>query len=219
MRKLLDGLHHFQTTVFGRNRDLYEKLAKGQNPGALFITCSDSRVVPNVITQTEPGELFVLRNAGNIIPPYGASNGGEGATIEFALVGLGIRDIVVCGHSHCGAIRALLTPGSTREMPQLGAWLGHAEATRRLVAENYSGLDATAQINVATQEHVLVQLENLETHPVVRARLARGDLALHAWVYKIETGEVFAYSAAEKLFLPAGRAEPEVIASAATAER
>ena len=107
MQKLIQGIHHFQSNLFSPQRELFERLAGGQHPDALFITCSDSRISPNLITQTEPGELFIVRNAGNIVPPYGAANGGEGATIEFALVGLGIQDIIVCGHSHCGAMKGL----------------------------------------------------------------------------------------------------------------
>ena len=104
MQKLLEGLHHFQQNIFSSQRELFERLAKGQSPETLFITCSDSRINPNLLTQTQPGELFILRNAGNIIPPYGAANGGEGATIEYAVAVLGVKDIIVCGHAHCGAM-------------------------------------------------------------------------------------------------------------------
>ena len=110
MQKLIHGLHHFQTALFGSQRELFERLAEGQSPEVLFITCSDSRINPNLLTQTEPGELFILRNAGNIVPPYGAVQGGEAATIEFAVAGLGVKDIIVCGHSHCGAMKGLLEP-------------------------------------------------------------------------------------------------------------
>lgn len=119
MQKLIQGLHHFQTNVFSSQRELFERLARGQSPDALFITCSDSRINPNLITHTEPGELFILRNAGNIIPPYGAANGGEGATVEYAVAALGVRDIIVCGHSHCGAMNGLLNLDSLGELPTL----------------------------------------------------------------------------------------------------
>ncbi len=194
MQKLIQGIHHFQSNLFSSQRDLFERLADGQHPDALFITCSDSRISPNLITQTEPGELFIVRNAGNIVPPHAMVVGGEEATIEFALVGLGIKDIIVCGHSHCGAIKGLLNLESIREsLPAVCTWLGHAEATRRIVKEKYPQLSNAELLNVAIQENVLVQLENLRTHPAVAVGLSRGDLKLHGWAYKIETGQVFAY--------------------------
>lgn len=195
MQKLISGLHHFQTRVFQTHQELFERLAQGQNPEALFITCSDSRINPNLITQTNPGDLFILRNAGNIIPPFGAANGGEGATIEFAIATLGVKDIIVCGHSLCGAVKGLLHPELLKELPSVISWLSHAEATRRIISENYDHLKLTDEqrLSVAIQENVLVQLENLKTHPAVAARLARGELNLHGWTYKIETGEVFSY--------------------------
>lgn len=153
-----------------------------------------------LITQTGPGDLFILRNAGNIIPPHGAANGGEQATIEFAVVGLGIRDVIVCGHSRCGAMKGLLEPDSVQQMPALGTWLSHAEATRRIMREKYGHLSDNALLTATVQENVLVQLENLRTHPAVAAGLAKGELNLHGWVYKIETGEVFAYDVASGQF-------------------
>ncbi len=201
MLKLIKGLHHFQSEIFLSQKDLFERLAKGQNPDALFITCADSRINPNLITQTNPGDLFILRNAGNIVPPYGAANGGEGATIEFAVSALGVKDIIVCGHSHCGAMRGLLHPEELTEMPAVATWLSHAESTRRTVKENYTDLNDEELLNITMQENVLAQLENLRTHPAVAARLAGGNLNLHAWSYKIETGEVFSYQPDEGQFL------------------
>lgn len=193
MQKLLDGIHHFQRSIFSSQRDLFERLAHGQSPETLFITCSDSRINPNLITQTDPGELFILRNAGNIVPPHGASLGGEAATIEFAVASLGVRDIILCGHSHCGAMKALLDDSLVADTPAVRQWLSHAESTRRVMRENYVSLEGDALISACVQENVLAQLENLKTHPSVAARLARGQINLHGWVYKIETGEVFAF--------------------------
>ena len=206
MQKLVQGIHRFERGISGPQRELFERLAGGQNPDALFITCSDSRISPNLITQTDPGELFIIRNAGNIVPPYGAANGGEGATIEFAVVGLGVQDIIVCGHSHCGAMKGLLNPESLKGMPTMAAWLAHAEATRWIARQKYSGLPDDALLNVATQENVLIQMENLRTHPAVAAGLSGGKLKLHAWVYKIETGEVFAYVPERGQFVPVAQA-------------
>ena len=208
MQKLLEGIHHFQTNLFRPQRELFERLASGQKPEALFITCSDSRINPNLITHTQPGDLFILRNAGNIIPPHGAANGGEGATIEFAVAGLGIKDIIVCGHSHCGAINGLLHPESLKDMPAVASWLSHAEATRRIVRDKYSDRTGAALLTTAIEENVLVQIENLRTLPSVAVGLARGKLKLHAWVYKIETGAVFAYDPERGQFVPLAEAQP-----------
>ncbi len=202
MQKLIAGLHKFQSQVFDSQRALFERLAAGQNPEALFITCSDSRINPNLITQTGPGELFILRNAGNIIPPHSANGCGEAATVEFAVAGLDVKDIIICGHTHCGAIKGLLNPGSLKGMPALQRWLGHADATARIIEENYHGLDEEARTIAAVEENVLVQLENLRTHPAVAARLSAGKLALHGWVYKIETGQVFFFNPEANQFLP-----------------
>jgi carbonic anhydrase len=207
MQNLVQGVHHFQDNLFSSQRELFERLAQGQHPDALFITCSDSRINPNLITHTEPGELFILRNAGNIVPAHGTAVGGEEATIEFAVVGLGIKDIIVCGHSHCGAVNALLAPEGIREtMPAMCAWLGHAEPARRIVKENYPLLDSEKRLNVAIQENVLVQLENLRTHPAVAAARARNALKLHGWVYKFETGQVFAYDPQHGQYAEVGQA-------------
>lgn len=204
MQNLIRGLHDFQANVFGARRAFYENLARGQRPDALFITCSDSRINPNLLTQADPGELFILRNAGNIVPPYGAVVGGEAATIEFGAAALGVKDVIVCGHSQCGAMKGLLEPESLDDLPAVRAFLGHAEATRRIVRENYAGLEGEALLTATVEENVLVQLENLRTHPAIAARLARGDLNLHAWVYKLETGEVFAWDPDEQQYLPIG---------------
>jgi carbonic anhydrase len=199
MDNLLTGLHQFHNR-FGREREFYSKLAAGQHPSALFIGCSDSRVDPSIITQTGLGELFVMRNAGNIVPCYGASNGGEPATIEYAVSALGVKDIIVCGHSGCGAIQAMLHPEKMEQLPSVKKWLNHAEATRQIILENYPKLTGENQLAAAVKEHVLVQIENLQTHPSVAVRLQRGELTLHAWVYRMQTGEVLAYSSDDGKF-------------------
>jgi len=202
MQKLVNGIHHFQSNIFSQQQKLFETLAEGQTPLALFITCSDSRICPSLLTQTEPGELFILRNAGNIVPPYGSVHGGEAATIEYAVRVLKVRDIIVCGHSHCGAMNGLLNPHQLEDLPAVRSWLGHAEAARQIVMDNYNHIqDPKARLTVTVEENVLVQLENLRTYPSVAAALARRDVNLHGWVYKFETGQVFAYSPAEGQYL------------------
>lgn len=194
MKKLIEGLQEFQTGYFRSHRELFEELSHGQHPRILFITCSDSRIDPNLITQAKVGELFVIRNAGNIIPPFGAANGGEGAAIEYAISALDIEQVIVCGHSHCGAMKGLLKMSSLEEkMPLVYNWLKHAEATRRLISDNYSNLEGEELLEVTVAENVLTQLENLQTYPVIRSRLHQGNLTLHGWIYRIETGEVLEY--------------------------
>jgi carbonic anhydrase len=202
MQRLKEGIHQFQHTHFHSLEGLFEKLAHGQNPETLFITCSDSRIDPNLLTQSQPGDLFILRNAGNIVPPHGAANGGEAATIEFAVAALGVKDIIICGHSHCGAMKGLLQPEEVESLPAVSAWLSHAETTRRIIRDNYGHLEAQALLTATIEENVLVQLENLRTLPSVASRLTRGDLTLHGWVYKIETGEVFAFDPHAGQFVP-----------------
>lgn len=204
MQKLIEGLHHFQQSVFGSQQELFARLSEGQHPETLFITCSDSRINPNLLTQTQPGDLFILRNAGNLVPPYSPSAGGEAATIEFAVKGLAVRDVIVCGHSHCGAMDGMLNPEKIRDFPALNRWLEHAEATRRIVREVYPSRDAADLLNISIQENVLAQMENLRTHPCVAAALAKGSLRIHGWVYKIETGEIFGYVPEARQFLPVG---------------
>jgi carbonic anhydrase len=218
MQKLVQGIHHFQRNIFSSQRELFERLADGQNPDALFITCSDSRINPNLITQTEPGELFIVRNAGNIVPPYGASGCGEAAAVEFAVVGLGVKDIIICGHSCCGAMKGLLDPKSLEGLPLMTDWLKHAESTRWVIREKYEELDMEAKLNVTIQENVLRQLENLRTHPSVAAGISRGSLKLHGWVYKIETGDVFAFDPDAEQFSPIAeiKAPPARVLSAHT---
>ena len=204
IHQLVAGVHNFQGNVFQTQQDLFTRLALGQSPETLFITCSDSRIDPNLITQTEPGDLFVLRNAGNIVPAYSGSAGGEIATIEFAITGLGVKQIVVCGHSHCGAIKGLLNPDQLEEMPAVKDWLRHAEATRRIVKSKYKHLPKEELAEVAAEENVLTQLENLQTHPAVAVALSQGQLSLHAWMYEIETGEVYGYDTTVGQFVPLG---------------
>ena len=193
MEKLLVGLKKFQSEVFRAKKRLFDRLAHQQNPRALFITCSDSRIDPCLLTQTEPGELFILRNAGNLVPSYGTTIGSTTATIEYAVGVLEIRTIIVCGHTDCGVVKALLDPKQIDDLPAVKAWLTQAEATRRVVKENYAHLKGEALLVATIQENVRIQLEHLQTHPTVAAKLRRDALELHGWVYSIATGEVWAY--------------------------
>jgi carbonic anhydrase len=194
MEKILSGVKRFHREVFPENRELFESLAaKQQKPIALFITCADSRIHPNMMTQTEPGDLFLIRNAGNIVPPHGGSVGGEAATIEYSIEVLGIRNIIICGHSQCGAMKALLDEKPLHDLPAAKAWFAHAESTRRIVRNKYRDLPPKELMLAATEENVLVQLNNLSTHPCVAARLSSGELHVYGWYYDIGTGQILQY--------------------------
>src|SRR5580693_8859613 len=156
MQKLIQGIHRFQQEDFLPLQRLFEQLAKGQNPETLFITCSDSRIDPNLLTRSKPGDLFILRNAGNIVPPHGAGIGGEAATIEFAVAALGVKDIIICGHSHCGAMQGLLNPEQVANLPAVSSWLTHAETTRRIMRDKYGHLEGEQLLTATVEENVLV---------------------------------------------------------------
>jgi carbonic anhydrase len=202
MEKIVRGIHHFQSTAFSANRELFESLSQGQQPDTLLITCSDSRIAPELLMQTQPGDIFTLRNAGNLIPPYGAANGGEGATIEYAVAALGVRHALVMGHSNCGAMKGLLDPESLADMPLVSEWLRHADATRRVVDECYPDLKGVDLLNAAIKENVLVQLDSLRTYPKIAALMAKGALTLHGWIYEIESGQILAYDPQVSHFVP-----------------
>lgn len=209
VQKLVKGVHQFQDTVVASKKEFFEKLGSGQSPSTLFITCSDSRVVPTIITQADPGDLFELQNAGNIVPAYGAGGVGAGATIEYAVAALKVTDIIVCGHSHCGAMTALLHPEHLEGLPAVAGWLKHAESARRIVEENYKHVtNDRDRLMVMIEENVLVQLEHIRTHPTVAAALGRKAVNLHGWVYKVETGEVFEYDPDQGQYLPLKRPTP-----------
>src|SRR5262245_16580992 len=187
MQKLVSGVHRFRSEAFGKQRRTFERLATdGQSPDTLFITCSDSRIVPNLITSSEPGDLFIVRNVGNIIPPFEADDlPAEGAAIEFAVGVLGIQEIVVCGHSSCGAMKALIA-NKEIELPSLRGWLEHAKSNA-LIGTNPSPT-AVAKANV------LQQVQHIATYPVVKEKAAVGNVHLHAWFYDVGTGQLDAWN-------------------------
>ena len=192
MERLAAGVQRFHTDAYPDRQDLFAELAGGQSPHTLLITCADSRVVPELITQTDPGELFVCRNIGNLVPPYGEMLGGVCAVVEFACVALEVTDIIVCGHSDCGAMKALLQPDDPKlkAMPTVASWLRNAEAAKSVLAATRPELEGPAQLQALVEQNVRTQLQHLGTQPSVAARLATGRLSLHGWVYSIETGSV-----------------------------
>ena len=210
MQKLIEGVHKFRTDEFGNYKKLFRKLSQeGQNPHTLFITCSDSRVLAELITQSQPGDLFVVKNIGNIVPRADVpGRNSTAAAIEFAVNILGVSDVVVCGHSQCGAMTALLDglPDSP-ETPHLQEWIATAAPVRELMDRHYQHLtDRTERITAAAGENVLFALESLHTYPAVVTRLAAGTLRLHGWFFELATAKLFAYDLATQQFQPI---EPE----------
>lgn len=203
MKSLIDGHQAFRSSVYPSKKALFERLGKGQEPKALFITCSDSRVDPELITGSDPGEIFVIRNAGNLVPAHGSDGGSVSGTVEYAIVALEVPVAIVCGHSGCGAMKAVLDPDSLEELPEVEAWLGHAHATRMVLEAEDPDVDSEEDLlKRCVEVNTLVQLQALATHPSVAARLAEGSLALHAWVYDIPSGQITAYDPESKAFVP-----------------
>lgn len=206
MQTLLAGVHRFREDEFGKYAQMFRRLSReGQKPHTLFITCADSRVLAELITQSNPGDLFVIKNIGNIIPPSELTDApnSTGAGIEFAVDVLGVSDIVVCGHSQCGAMAALMDKSGRGDLPQLYQWVELAAPVRELVQTNYAHLkSAEARLRVAEEENVLFSIERLRSYRSVERKLAEGSIRLHAWFFKIASGELFAYDPASKQFLP-----------------
>jgi carbonic anhydrase len=199
MPRFAAGVIRFQNDVYPKKKELFEKLSKGQAPEALFITCSDSRIETAMITQTDPGELFICRNAGNIVPPHMTHTGGMTASIEFAVAALNVPHIVICGHTECGAMKGAMNPDALDGLPHVKEWLGYSKAAVAIVDELVpDGEEQRMQLLI--EQNVMLQLQHLRTHPSVAARLAKGDLQLHGWVYDIKTGDVRAYDEAQKRF-------------------
>ena len=193
MDHVISGVAKFQKDVYPTKKETFQKLANGQNPEVLFITCADSRIDPNLVTQTEPGELFICRNAGNIVPPHSNQTGGMTASIEFAVAALGVTHIVVCGHTDCGAMKGALNPEKLDSLPHVKEWLSHCRCASEVVKEKHGELTAD-QLDELTKENVLQQMQHLRTHPAVAAKLATDQVQLHGWVYNIESGTVLCHN-------------------------
>ena len=194
MPRFAAGVVKFQSEVFPEKKELFEKLSQGQSPEALFITCSDSRVETAMITQTDPGELFICRNAGNIVPPHTEHTGGMTASIEFAVAALNIPHIVICGHTECGAMKGAMNPDGLDDLPHVRQWLGYSKAAVDIVNHLAPDADDEARMKMLLEQNVILQLQHLKTHPSVAVRLAKKDLQLHGWVYDIKSGDIGAYN-------------------------
>ena len=196
------GVRKFRREGYRANRALFRKLARSQSPRVLFITCADSRVVPALITQTRPGDLFVERNPGNIVPVYDRHTSGESASVEYAVEVLKVEHVVVCGHSDCGAVKGILYPEKLASAPAVRRWLTYGNRSRQMLGRRARGLPEHRQLEMLTQLNVIVQIEHLKTHPSVARRLRQGKLGLHGWVYDIREGEILQLDERTGEFLP-----------------
>lgn len=213
MNELIGRVFSFEKTVFPASGDLFAKLsAHGQNPKALMVSCADSRIVPEHILQAQPGDLFVCRNAGNIVPPHATMNGGVSSTVEYAVAALGVRDIIICGHSDCGAMKALAFPEGLDRMPSVAAWLRHGAVAEHIVSTCGHSLSAPDRIRAISLENVIAQIAHLRTHPSVAAAIARGEMALHGWFVDIHAGQVLGLDGNTGQFVPLRENQPLPIA-------
>jgi carbonic anhydrase len=202
MEPILRGMLEFQQRVYPEHRELFQRLRKGQSPQAMLITCSDSRIDPALVMGTQPGDIFIVRNAGNIVPPAYRAGGGEAASLEYAVCVLGIEDIIVCGHSQCGAMSGLLEPGSLEALPYVRSWVAHARDALSRARSRASNTSADEMLHHCVECNVIVQLEHLQTYPFIAERLRDGCIRLHGLVYHFEKGRIDYYEAAQNRFVP-----------------
>ncbi len=202
--RLKDGARRFRTEVHAERAAEYQRAATTpQQPHTLVIACADSRVDVESITSSGPGDVFVTRNIGNMVPAYGEMLGGVSAVIEYAVSALKVQHVVVCGHSDCGAMKALLHPESTATMPTVEMWLRNGKAALS-VAESLAEKDETPSVRLRrlTEQNVLMQMRHLKTHPAVAGALARQELSMSGWIYEIGTGDVCVAADGEARFAP-----------------
>jgi carbonic anhydrase len=216
-RRLLTGLRIFRDEIYPQREASYRQVMReGQKPHALFITCADSRIDPELLTRSGPGEIFVARNVGNLVPAYGEMLGGVSAVIEYAVVALNVSQVVVCGHSDCGAMKGLLHPDKVAGLPTVKSWLRNGEAALSVVQAKSTQNDETNALAQLIEENVLLQMGHLRTHPSVAGSLAKGTLAIAGWVYEIEHGTVRIFDSQTSKFVPFDRLPiPEVHAEGA----
>ena len=213
MNELIGRVLRFEKEVYSIRSELYGKLAsRGQAPKALMISCADSRIVPEQVMQAEPGDLFVCRNAGNIVPPFAQKNGGVSSTVEYAISALGVRDIIVCGHSDCGAMKAVAEPHLVENMPNVAAWLRHSDAANQVVRDAYPELSNGDLVRAISLENVVAQLAHLRTHPSVASGIARGEISLHGWFVDIQAGQIIGLDGETGQFMPLREGEPLPVA-------
>jgi carbonic anhydrase len=204
LAELKAGIRKFRTETYPKNKETYlQAVREPQRPHALFIACADSRIDPELITQSGPGDIFVARNIGNLVPAYGEMLGGVSAVVEYAVTGLKVQHIVICGHSDCGAMKALVRPESLEEMPAVRNWMNNAAAAMSVAKSMMKPDERPIEfVKRLTEENVLLQLQHLRTHPSVAGAMARGELTISGWVYDIGKGEVKISEDGGRLFHP-----------------
>lgn len=200
MERMIAGYRRFRSEVFEGLRGHFKSLSESQAPHTLFITCADSRIVPSLITQTEPGELFICRVVGNLVPAFGADEGAVSSAIEYSVGVLGVRHVVVCGHSDCGAMRAFLHPEKLASLKSVSFWLTNAQTAITVARQEHGDLPPAEFVDRLIEENVVTQLSHLQTHPSVAAALRKGVLQIHGWVYNIGNGEIKAYDEEQRAF-------------------
>lgn len=204
LARIAQGVTRFQTEVFPVQRAMFERLRGGQEPLALFLTCADSRVNPNLVTQTEPGEIFIERNPGNMVPNYVEFVGGVTAGVEYAMLVLKVPLVIICGHTDCGVMKALMEPASVQDMPGVQTWMTHGQAARSQMLRECAVSGREERLHRLTELNVLDQIEHLLTHPSVRNRLKHSEIEVRGWVYDIGSGSIREHNPASGKFEPIG---------------
>lgn len=204
LKKLVDGFHRFRTKYFVKDTELFEHLnAEGQSPKTLIIACSDSRVDPALLTQAKPGDIFVIRNVANLVPPYEIGGGyhGVSSAIEFAVVNLKVENVVVLGHEHCGGINALMTGNSNPQPSFIGSWVSIAKEAREEVLRELPGAKPKEQLDACTKKAVLISMENLMSFPFIQERMKNKELKIYGWFFELEHGRLLQFDYEQKKFL------------------
>ena len=191
LAKIVKGVSTFQAEVYPAQRAMFERLQHGQNPLAFFVTCEDSRMMLNLITQTGPGEIFTERNPGNLVPHYGEFIGGVSAGIEYAMLALKVPLVIICGHTDCGVMKALLHPEQAQGMPGLQLWMRHASEAQGRILRDHATAGEAEKLRLLTEYNVLAQVENLKSHPSVHSRFINRQVDIRGWVYDIGDGSIW----------------------------
>jgi len=201
LERLAAGVKRFREEVFPARRTTYESVARRQKPDTLLITCADSRLDPELLTQSAPGQIFVERNPGNLVPVHSHERVGVAASVEYAVDVLGVSTIVICGHSDCGAVKSFLQPSLFRKHPAVGRWIEYGLPAVRRVAGDLGRAPGVQDIDALTEANVLLQMEHLRTHPCISRQIGEhGKLRVLGWVFDIETGLVRAYDESTRHF-------------------
>jgi len=200
LTRILNGVSRFEVEVYPAQRERFESLKQGQHPIALFICCADSRVVPSLITQTGPGDLFLEQNPGNFVPRYGELVGGVSAGIEYAMLVLKVPLVIICGHTDCGVMKALLQPEKAQGLPAMQEWMRHATEIQHRIMRDHAGATEDVKLRLLTEYNVLAQIEHLKSHPSVHSRVISGEVEVHGWIYDIGDGTVWAADPASGRF-------------------